>query len=143
MAIDELLNIEFDVSPEFAKIDESLRETMQDATVNAHEDTLQALDESVTYTASSNPSQPVGSKYKRTFKLLKSYDWKLLHKKFPEIISVWMAKIPYAKYVLGEVSDKADIHQNRWDDLDILRKRTDMLFEEKLEKRYDSEVRIR
>lgn len=137
---DPLFNIDIDVKPDFSDLSDGMWDKMTIATVESHRRTLADITGFMSYTATSNPSQPSNSKYRRTFDLLRSFKEQITHKTPPVIISVWKASISYAQYVIGD--RQAAIHQNRWLNRDMIIKKAEFLYRENLSREIDREIRI-
>jgi len=139
---DGLFSIEVDIDPPFEEIDKSLRGQTVLATIRAHEDTLSGITSELTYTATGNPAQPQNSAYRRTFNMLNSYRERVLNRKLPVITSMWESLKEYSSYVIGNRSQQARIHQNRWDNLEIISQKAEILQRDNLNRRIENEVRL-
>lgn len=69
------------------------------------------------YTTSSNPAPPPGSRYQRTMTLQAASEVERTGTKLPDISGVWRVndgKARYGQYVLGSRAEQAKIHRGRW-----------------------------
>lgn len=137
---DPLFSIDIDVKPDFDDLSNDMRDKMTIATVESHRRTLADITGFMSYTATSNPSQPSNSTYRRTFDLLRSFKEQITHKTPPVIISIWSATVSYAQYVIGD--KQAAIHRNRWFNRDMIIQKAEFLHRESLSREIDREIRI-
>lgn len=69
------------------------------------------------YTPSSNPAPPPGTRYRRTMNLQAASETERTGIKLPGISGVWRvneSKARYDQYVLGSRAEQAKIHRGRW-----------------------------
>ncbi len=68
------------------------------------------------YTQTSKPNKPVGSDYRRTFRLKRSSK----RRRPNQFSGEWYTdgSAPYDEFVIGPKVQQADIHQNRWTPLE-------------------------
>lgn len=94
-------------------------ERVEDGTVRAVDKTLDTIEKAqiLAYTSSSNPSQPSGSTYTRTFTLQASSFREITRRRWPVEGKWWSEGVDYARYVIGTPQQQAAIHAGRWKDL--------------------------
>ena len=68
------------------------------------------------YGPNSNPPQPEGSTYIRTFRLQDSSTRDIEKLTLREVIGLWRIGKAYASFVVGKPGDQTDVHEGRWRD---------------------------
>lgn len=102
---------------------EMIKESLEAAVVQGTMDILDAVEQEqiLSYTANSNPEQPAGTLYKRTFRLQRSSKKRMVSASFPNIIGRWISDArtaSYTRYVIGRRNQQAPIHRDRWKSLE-------------------------
>ena len=76
-------------------------------------------EQATSYTASSNPAPPPGTRYVRSFTLARASQIARTSHTLPVISGVWSideGQAPYGEYVLGTRAQQARVHRGRWKD---------------------------
>ena len=82
------------------------------------------------YLKTSNPPQPAGSDYTRTFTLRRSSKTRRKGRRFPVLSGQWFTDpgiAPYADEVIGPRSEQKPIHRGRWKSLEEIQAKVDEL----------------
>ena len=114
------LSIDIDLKPTFKQIIQETDKKLERANVIFAREVLDTIEKAqiLAYTSSGKPSQPSGSRYRRTFTLQKSSVRRTKRVTARVIDAEWFTTLDYAPKVLGQASDQALIHRGRWKSLE-------------------------
>jgi len=121
------LSIDLDIKPTFKKITKEIEDKLERTNVIFTRETLDAIENAqiLAYTSTGKPPQPSGTRYRRTFTLQKSSVRLTRRVTARSIDAEWFTVLDYAAKVLGQASDQALIHRNRWKSLEQVVKEVD------------------
>ncbi len=122
MAKKSLISVEVEIDPKSIKKlqKQSTREIERAAVGTVNRLTARAEDATLItqYTQTAKPNKPTGSDYRRTFRLQRSSERRIIRDTLP-VEGIWEAKTQYASMVIGLAADQAPIHAGRWPALEL------------------------